>query len=151
MSDLKTTTLNSTHRRMGAKMVDFGGYEMPVSYGSQIEEHQAVRTHCGLFDVSHMGVVDAVGADAEKNRLAKAQQTAVPPDEGQAGGKQRVGEKDREFGELPFCGQRRQNEQHREGQQADPVFAAQTRQAGPTRHLRAPVSFAPPDRAGKGG
>ena len=52
MSDLKTTTLNSTHRRMGAKMVDFGGYEMPVSYGSQIEEHQAVRTHCGLFDVA---------------------------------------------------------------------------------------------------
>jgi len=65
MSDLKTTALNSTHRRMGAKMVDFGGYEMPVSYGSQIEEHQAVRTHCGLFDVSHMGVVDAVGAEAE--------------------------------------------------------------------------------------
>lgn len=64
-SELKTTTLNSTHRKMGAKMVDFGGYDMPVSYGSQIEEHQAVRSHCGLFDVSHMGVVDAIGDDAE--------------------------------------------------------------------------------------
>jgi len=45
-------------------MVDFGGWEMPVHYGSQIEEHHAVRRHAGVFDVSHMRVVDITGADA---------------------------------------------------------------------------------------
>ena len=50
---------------MGARLVDFGGYEMPVNYGSQIEEHHAVRTGCGVFDVSHMGVVDVTGPETE--------------------------------------------------------------------------------------
>ena len=50
---------------MGARLVDFGGYEMPVNYGSQIEEHHGVRTGCGLFDVSHMGVVDITGPETE--------------------------------------------------------------------------------------
>ena len=59
------TVLNEAHRRMGAKMVDFGGWDMPVNYGSQIEEHHAVRTDCGMFDVSHMCAVDVVGADAK--------------------------------------------------------------------------------------
>jgi aminomethyltransferase len=61
---LKATPLNSAHRSLGAKMVDFGGWDMPVNYGSQIEEHHAVRTDAGMFDVSHMCVVDLHGANA---------------------------------------------------------------------------------------
>jgi aminomethyltransferase len=61
---LKATPLNSAHRSIGAKMVDFGGWDMPVNYGSQIEEHHAVRTDAGMFDVSHMCVVDLHGANA---------------------------------------------------------------------------------------
>ncbi|MGB4064312.1 MAG: glycine cleavage system aminomethyltransferase GcvT [Azonexus sp.] len=60
---LKKTVLNSAHRAMNARMVDFGGWDMPVNYGSQIEEHNAVRKNCGMFDVSHMCPVDVVGAD----------------------------------------------------------------------------------------
>lgn len=56
------TVLNATHRALGAKMVDFGGWDMPISYGSQIEEHHAVRRDAGMFDVSHMTVVDLRGA-----------------------------------------------------------------------------------------
>jgi aminomethyltransferase len=59
---LKATPLNSVHRAAGAKMVDFGGWDMPVNYGSQIEEHNAVRSDAGMFDVSHMCVVDLRGA-----------------------------------------------------------------------------------------
>jgi aminomethyltransferase len=58
---LKATPLNSTHRASHAKMVDFGGWDMPVNYGSQIEEHHAVRTDAGMFDVSHMCVIDVEG------------------------------------------------------------------------------------------
>jgi aminomethyltransferase len=58
---LKQTPLNAAHRAMGAKMVDFGGWDMPVNYGSQIEEHHQVRRDCGMFDVSHMRVVDIRG------------------------------------------------------------------------------------------
>jgi aminomethyltransferase len=58
----KQTVLNATHRALGAKMVDFGGWDMPISYGSQIEEHHAVRRDAGMFDVSHMTVVDLHGA-----------------------------------------------------------------------------------------
>ncbi|HET9762973.1 MAG TPA: glycine cleavage system aminomethyltransferase GcvT, partial [Casimicrobiaceae bacterium] len=61
---LKHTPLNAVHRAAGAKMVDFGGWEMPVSYGSQIEEHHAVRRDAGMFDVSHMLAVDLGGPDA---------------------------------------------------------------------------------------
>jgi aminomethyltransferase len=60
---LKRTPLYDTHVASGAKMVDFGGWDMPVNYGSQIEEHHAVRTRAGMFDVSHMCVVDFDGAD----------------------------------------------------------------------------------------
>ena len=56
------TVLNDTHRALGARMVDFGGWDMPISYGSQIEEHHAVRRDAGMFDVSHMTVVDLHGA-----------------------------------------------------------------------------------------
>jgi aminomethyltransferase len=57
------TVLNDAHRRAGAKMVDFGGWDMPLNYGSQIEEHHQVRRDAGMFDVSHMTVVDLRGAD----------------------------------------------------------------------------------------
>ncbi|QET03293.1 glycine cleavage system aminomethyltransferase GcvT [Cupriavidus pauculus] len=60
---LQATPLNAIHRALGARMVDFGGWDMPVSYGSQIEEHNAVRTDAGMFDVSHMCVVDLAGAN----------------------------------------------------------------------------------------
>jgi aminomethyltransferase len=58
---LKTTPLNAAHRQLGARMVDFGGWDMPVNYGSQIDEHHAVRNDCGMFDVSHMLPVDLHG------------------------------------------------------------------------------------------
>ena len=60
----KQTTLNAIHRAAHARMVDFGGWDMPVNYGSQIEEHHAVRSSAGLFDVSHMLVIDLEGSDA---------------------------------------------------------------------------------------
>jgi aminomethyltransferase len=56
--------LNAIHRAAGARMVDFGGWDMPVHYGSQIDEHHAVRRDAGMFDVSHMRVVDLEGAGA---------------------------------------------------------------------------------------
>jgi len=58
----RKTILNATHRAAGARMVDFGGWDMPLNYGSQIEEHHAVRRDAGMFDVSHMTVVDLHGA-----------------------------------------------------------------------------------------
>ncbi len=58
---LKETPLNEVHRALSAKMVDFGGWDMPVNYGSQIDEHHQVRNDCGMFDVSHMRVVDIKG------------------------------------------------------------------------------------------
>ncbi|TAN05846.1 MAG: glycine cleavage system aminomethyltransferase GcvT [Rhodanobacteraceae bacterium] len=57
----KQTILNATHRAAGAKMVDFGGWDMPLHYGSQIEEHHAVRRDAGMFDVSHMTAIDMRG------------------------------------------------------------------------------------------
>ena len=56
------TILNDAHRALGAKMVDFGGWDMPLSYGSQLDEHHQVRRDAGMFDVSHMTVVDLRGA-----------------------------------------------------------------------------------------
>ncbi len=66
MSDtqLKKTALNAAHRRLGGKMVPFGGWDMPVQYAGTIEEHLAVRTAVGLFDVSHMGEVEVRGPQA---------------------------------------------------------------------------------------
>jgi len=61
---LKQTPLHAAHRDAGAKMVDFGGWDMPVSYGSQIEEHHAVRRDAGMFDVSHMLALDLEGIGA---------------------------------------------------------------------------------------
>ena len=61
---LKRTPLYEVHRAAGAKMVDFGGWEMPVQYSGLIDEHKAVRTAAGLFDVSHMGEIEVRGPEA---------------------------------------------------------------------------------------
>lgn len=58
----KQTPLHATHAASGATFTSFYGWEMPIHYGSQVEEHKAVRTHAGMFDVSHMTIVDLLGA-----------------------------------------------------------------------------------------
>ena len=62
----RKTILNDAHRALGARMVDFGGWDMPLHYGSQVEEHHQVRRDAGMFDVSHMTVVDLRGARARE-------------------------------------------------------------------------------------
>ena len=92
---LKKTPLNNAHRKLGGRMVDFGGWDMPVQYpAGTIEEHLRTRTHAGLFDVSHMGEIDVRGRDAIAfvNRLTsndvtklidgQAQYTALTTPEG---------------------------------------------------------------------
>jgi aminomethyltransferase len=64
VSTLKQTPLNRVHRALGARMVDFGGWDMPVEYSGIVDEHLAVRTRAGVFDVSHMGQIEIAGADA---------------------------------------------------------------------------------------
>src|SRR4029434_8127967 len=61
---LKKTPLNARHRASGAKMVPFGGWDMPVEYSGLISEHMAVRKAAGLFDVSHMGEFEVEGPGA---------------------------------------------------------------------------------------
>src|SRR5256885_1201913 len=61
---LKKTPLNARHRASGAKMVPFGGWDMPVEYSGIVGEHMAVRTRAGVFDVSHMGQIEIAGKDA---------------------------------------------------------------------------------------
>lgn len=61
---LKRTPLYETHKALGARIVEFAGWEMPVQYSGVIDEHQGVRTNCGLFDVSHMGEIEISGDDA---------------------------------------------------------------------------------------
>lgn len=65
MSDLKRTPLYPLYSEYGAKIVDYGGWDLPVQFSGIIEEHHAVRERAGLFDVSHMGEVEVAGADAE--------------------------------------------------------------------------------------
>ena len=60
------TPLAALQAEAGARFIEFAGWEMPVHYGSQLEEHHAVRNHAGCFDVSHMAVVDIEGSDAER-------------------------------------------------------------------------------------
>jgi aminomethyltransferase len=64
MSEPKRTALCDAHIAAGGKMVDFAGWFMPVNYGSQIQEHMAVRTDAGMFDVSHMTIIDVSGINA---------------------------------------------------------------------------------------
>ncbi|HWI13115.1 MAG TPA: glycine cleavage system aminomethyltransferase GcvT [Burkholderiales bacterium] len=61
---LKTTALNAAHRELGARMVPFAGWDMPLHYGSQLREHERTRTAAAMFDVSHMLVLDIVGEGA---------------------------------------------------------------------------------------
>src|SRR6478609_1570520 len=61
---LRVTPLNAVHRSLGAKMVDFGGWDMPVQYSGIIDEHNAVRSAVGVFDVSHMGEIEIRGPEA---------------------------------------------------------------------------------------
>jgi len=63
-SALKQTALHAVHLQAGAKMMDFGGWDMPLAYGSQLQEHHAVRRAAGVFDVSHMCNIDISGPDA---------------------------------------------------------------------------------------
>jgi aminomethyltransferase len=80
---LKKTALNAIHRQLGARMVDFAGWDMPVQYAGPIPEHMAVRTCAGIFDVSHMGELEVRGPNASAslqnltcndiNRLAVSQ------------------------------------------------------------------------------
>ena len=64
MPELKKTPLHASHQRLGARLVEFGGYEMPVQYSSILKEHAAVREAAGLFDVSHMGQIELSGPHA---------------------------------------------------------------------------------------
>jgi len=64
MSELKRTPLYPVYKKYGAKTIDFGGWDLPVQFSSIKEEHEAVRTAAGLFDVSHMGEVEITGADS---------------------------------------------------------------------------------------
>ena len=62
---LKRTALYSAHQKLGGKLIEFGGWEMPVQYTSITDEHLAVRNAAGIFDISHMGEVTVSGAGAE--------------------------------------------------------------------------------------
>jgi aminomethyltransferase len=64
LGTLKKTPLHTRHCSLGARMVEFGGWDMPVEYSGIVDEHMAVRTRAGLFDVSHMGEIEIAGADA---------------------------------------------------------------------------------------
>jgi aminomethyltransferase len=66
MTDLKKTALNAIHRQLGARMVDFAGWDMPVQYAGPISEHLAVRLRAGIFDVSHMGELEINGPNAQE-------------------------------------------------------------------------------------
>jgi aminomethyltransferase len=65
-SELKKTALNAIHRQLGARMVEFAGWDMPVQYAGPLKEHLAVRARAGIFDVSHMGEVELTGSTAEE-------------------------------------------------------------------------------------
>src|SRR3954466_1380449 len=91
---LKKTPLNARHKSLGARMVPFSGWEMPVEYSGIVQEHMAVRTKAGLFDVSHMGEIEVAGKDAlaavqkistndvTKLNLGQAQYSALTTPEG---------------------------------------------------------------------
>ncbi len=93
---LKRTALNTIHRAAGAKMVEFGGWEMPVEYSGITEEHWAVRRAAGLFDVSHMGEIEIWGTsspellqyltanDIARLQIGQAQYTALVYPQGSA-------------------------------------------------------------------
>ncbi len=63
---LQKTPLNDLHIALGARMVEFAGWSMPIQYTGVIEEHEIVRSHAGLFDLTHMAEFEVKGADAER-------------------------------------------------------------------------------------
>ncbi|TDI23118.1 MAG: glycine cleavage system aminomethyltransferase GcvT [Acidobacteria bacterium] len=81
MTDLKRTPLHGAHERLGARLVEFAGYSMPVQYRSVLEEHRAVREGAGLFDVSHMGQIylEGTGAIASTERLLSRPVASLKP------------------------------------------------------------------------
>lgn len=82
---LKRTSLYAAHQKLGGKLIEFGGWEMPVQYTSIMDEHQAVRTAAGMFDISHMGevTVSGSGATAFLNRLLTNDIRKLQPGQGQ--------------------------------------------------------------------
>ena len=79
--ELKRTPLNAAHRQLGGRMVEFGGWDMPVQYSAgTVSEHLRTRIHAGLFDVSHMGEIDVRGPDAIPfvNRLVSNDAARLP-------------------------------------------------------------------------
>ncbi len=80
MENIKETCLHSRHLALGAQMTPFGGFDMPIQYSGIVEEHEAVRNACGVFDVSHMGEVNISGNDAEKyvNHIFTNDVTGLP-------------------------------------------------------------------------
>ncbi len=64
-TDLRRSPLDDQHRALGASMMGFGGWDMPLDYGSVVAEHRAVRDQCGVFDLSHLGTLRVTGAGAE--------------------------------------------------------------------------------------
>ena len=77
---MNTTPLHPAHLSLGAQMIEFGGWDMPARYGSAIQEHHAVRSHAGMFDVSHMGRLFLDGSDAEAlaDSVVTADVTSIP-------------------------------------------------------------------------
>ncbi|AEL26517.1 glycine cleavage system aminomethyltransferase GcvT [Cyclobacterium marinum] len=94
MEEVRKVTLDEIHHSLGAKMIPFAGYNMPVRYSSDMEEHNTVRENVGVFDVSHMGefIVEGPHAldliqkvssnDASKLKIGQAQYTCFPNDQG---------------------------------------------------------------------
>ena len=93
-TQLRKTALNAVHRRLKAKMVNFGGWDMPVEYSGIVAEHMATRTAAGLFDVSHMGEIEVFGEralelvqhvtcnDASKLAIGQAQYSGLMTEQG---------------------------------------------------------------------
>lgn len=84
MNKLKRTPLFDAHQTLGARLVEFGGWEMPVHYTSILDEHQAVRTSAGLFDISHMGEVTVTGPSSLRflNRILTNDLEKLTPGQG---------------------------------------------------------------------
>ena len=82
---MKSTALTKTHEALGAKMMEFGGYNMPLQYTSISQEHECVRKHVGLFDVSHMGEFIVKGKEAEKfvQRISSNDASKLKPGQAQ--------------------------------------------------------------------
>jgi aminomethyltransferase len=84
MGSVKRTSLFRIHRELGAKLTEFGGFEMPLSYSGIIEEHRAVRSAAGLFDLSHMGEFEVSGSGALALLERKLTNSAARLSDGQA-------------------------------------------------------------------